>query len=620
MHSTTTFKLKVLFVRDPYSRLYSGYIDKLLYPNPHYWNVYGTKIISKYRKNATIESMECGYDVTFAEFVEYVVDTYEYKPRLLEDHFSPIHQHCRPCEIDYKIIGKMETFNDDVNYVFNKLEDDDLKRLSAGHNFNEELLHIANDLHYYENINKTCFEEVNVFERVLRTLYLRGFISKDRVSNFNISTLKPSNCNEFICSNCVISTHKDHSFSGISEAVAEEREQAKRHLTDLRSKIETTPSIQDKVRSYIDQLHVDSKKCVETIQSVSKDLQTYIETRKNIKMTEVEDNEWFALQTHESFIKDAKMSYRRYKQITSELENLLSEKHDPTFHSCFGVIKIDMQNLADVPAEPSLTPVQSFENKILYKDIIEYMESKVDGSLCQSCTDLHERLDKIMKKHESCQQHLRCNTTHMREQDDEIRNLTGEIRFLKSKRASGYDQEYWSESDDTDSDGPDDRCYRCRKHGHYARVYDEPRGVECYNCHEIGHYARDCPEKDKCLISIHKDHSHVEIDGEVSDEREKSKLQITDLRAKIAAIPKIQEKAICYIDQLHVDTEHCIVTINSVCEDLQTFIKARKNIKVTEVEDYEILEHQSYESFMKNNELIHKQYTQIISELENLLF
>lgn len=186
-------------------------------------------------------------------------------------------------------------------------------------------------------------------------------------------------CNELICSNCVISTHKDHSFSGISEAVAEEREQAKRHLTDLRSKIETTPSIQDKVRSYIDQLPADSKKCIETIQSVSKDLQTFIETRKNIKITEVEDNEFFALQTHESFIKDAKMSYRRYKQITSELENLLSEKHDPTFHSCFGVIKIDMQNLADVPAEPSLTPVQSFENKMLYKDIIEYMKSKVDG-------------------------------------------------------------------------------------------------------------------------------------------------------------------------------------------------------------------------------------------------
>lgn len=187
----------VLFVRDPYSRLFSGYIDKFLYPNPHYWNVYGRKIISKYRKNASLESLQCGHDVTFAEFVEYVVDTYEYKPRLLEDHFSPIHQHCRPCEIDYKIIGKMETFNDDVNYVFNKLEDDDLKRLSAGHNFNEELLQIANDLHYYENINKTCLGEVNVYKRVLKTLYLRGFISKDRVSNVNISTLKTSNVNIF---------------------------------------------------------------------------------------------------------------------------------------------------------------------------------------------------------------------------------------------------------------------------------------------------------------------------------------------------------------------------------------------------------------------------------------
>ncbi|CAC5403707.1 unnamed protein product [Mytilus coruscus] len=187
----------VLFVRDPYSRLFSGYIDKFLYPNPHYWSVYGGNIISKYRKNASVESMQCGYDVTFAEFVEYVVDTYDYKPRLLEDHFSPIHQHCRPCEIDYKIIGKMETFGEDVNYVFHELGDIDIKQLSVERNFSEELLQIANDLRYYKNINKTCLGAVNVFERVRQTLYLRGFLSKDKISNFNISSLKASNVKQY---------------------------------------------------------------------------------------------------------------------------------------------------------------------------------------------------------------------------------------------------------------------------------------------------------------------------------------------------------------------------------------------------------------------------------------
>ncbi|VDI48706.1 Hypothetical predicted protein, partial [Mytilus galloprovincialis] len=187
----------VLFVRDPYSRLFSGYIDKFLYPNPHYWNVYGTKIISKYRKNASLESIECGHDVTFAEFVEYVVDTYEYKPRLLEDHFSPIHQHCRPCEIDYKIIGKMETFGDDVNHVLNELGEIHIKQLSVEQNLNEVLLQIANDLHYYKNLNKTCLGSVNVFERVRQTLYLRGFLSKDNIINFNISSLTASNVKQY---------------------------------------------------------------------------------------------------------------------------------------------------------------------------------------------------------------------------------------------------------------------------------------------------------------------------------------------------------------------------------------------------------------------------------------
>ncbi|VDI08184.1 Hypothetical predicted protein [Mytilus galloprovincialis] len=184
----------VLFVS---SRLFSGYVDKFLYPKPHYWNVYGTKIISKYMKHRSFESRHCGYDVTFAEFVEYVVDTYEYKPRLLDDHFSPIHQHCRPCEIDYKIIGKMETISDDVNYVFNELGDIYNNQFSVERNLSEELLPIANYLHYNKNLNKTYLRAVNVFERIRRTLNLREFLSKNNISNFNIFKLIASNVKQF---------------------------------------------------------------------------------------------------------------------------------------------------------------------------------------------------------------------------------------------------------------------------------------------------------------------------------------------------------------------------------------------------------------------------------------
>jgi hypothetical protein len=183
--SKSTFS--VLFVRDPYSRLFSGYVDKFLYPNVHYWRIYGVHIINKYRKNATRQSLECGHDVTFAEFIEYVIDVYEQKRHILDDHFSPIHQHCRPCEIDYKIIGKMESFEDDANYIFNELPRFQSKNLLFKRSLTEELIQIMAD----RNLNKSCLNNSETSKRILKSLYYRGLIDYNKMSETNfINILK----------------------------------------------------------------------------------------------------------------------------------------------------------------------------------------------------------------------------------------------------------------------------------------------------------------------------------------------------------------------------------------------------------------------------------------------
>ncbi|XP_046554987.1 carbohydrate sulfotransferase 8-like [Haliotis rubra] len=67
--------VNIMFVREPFSRLISGYVDKLFAPNPYFWTVIGKFIISNYRKDPSPQSLRCGHDVTFPEFVQYVVDT-----------------------------------------------------------------------------------------------------------------------------------------------------------------------------------------------------------------------------------------------------------------------------------------------------------------------------------------------------------------------------------------------------------------------------------------------------------------------------------------------------------------------------------------------------------------
>ncbi|CAG2214395.1 CNBP [Mytilus edulis] len=238
-------------------------------------------------------------------------------------------------------------------------------------------------------------------------------------------------CSVFICSTCVISIHKDHSFSGISETVSEEREKAKLQITDLKAKIEPISSIQDKVRRFTDQLHKDSKKGIETIDTVSKDLQTFIEARKTIQTTEVEDNKTWEQQRYTSFMQNINQIHKQYMQIISELESLLYEKHDITFHSCYGVINTDIQNLSDVPCIPSLPHGPSFENKELYKEILAHMESKVDDSFCQSCIDHQKRIEKILEENEKQIKEFEGCTTQMTQKDEEIRNLSLQIEVIK---------------------------------------------------------------------------------------------------------------------------------------------------------------------------------------------
>lgn len=185
----------VMFVRDPYERLFSGYVDKFVYPNSHYWTTCGTRIIRKFRPNVTEQSIRCGHDVTFHEFVNYVLDADEYKHKFLDDHFSPIHYHCRPCEIKYKFIGKMETFETDVNHVLHELK---VGNISTKRNTTGELLQIAQDLERYRTKNETCLNKKEISDRVKKSLRYRGLLSDKQDVSYDFQHLSPANVSKYI--------------------------------------------------------------------------------------------------------------------------------------------------------------------------------------------------------------------------------------------------------------------------------------------------------------------------------------------------------------------------------------------------------------------------------------
>ncbi|XP_071088821.1 carbohydrate sulfotransferase 8-like [Haliotis cracherodii] len=107
----------IAFVRNPYTRLFSGYVDKMYCINPFYWKKVGKPALMVVRGNTSrTGSLRCGHDLSFAEFVNYFIYQHDHKQNI-DPHFMPISEHCKFCETEYTYIGKLETFRDDMVFV-----------------------------------------------------------------------------------------------------------------------------------------------------------------------------------------------------------------------------------------------------------------------------------------------------------------------------------------------------------------------------------------------------------------------------------------------------------------------------------------------------------------------
>ncbi|XP_052071953.1 carbohydrate sulfotransferase 11-like [Mytilus californianus] len=113
IHSVLSSSKKFIIVRDPYARLYSGYMDKLFSANLMFWESIGKFGVETFRDKPSNISKKCGHDLTFTEFIKYFIHSETHNKRR-DGHFLPMYDHCRPCEIKYDIIAKMESMSKDT--------------------------------------------------------------------------------------------------------------------------------------------------------------------------------------------------------------------------------------------------------------------------------------------------------------------------------------------------------------------------------------------------------------------------------------------------------------------------------------------------------------------------
>ena len=170
--------IKFLFVRNPYERPLSTYIDKFVSPNMPFYAA-GIAIIRKYRPNANYKSSACGHDVSFEEFISAVVSE-----NIQDPHWCPIYTQCRLKDIQYTYVGKMETFARDTEMILEKIDTrNTIKQFSSLDTVDDVIainiyraFHILNNNGIYRKVNCSFIDINYALIRVWKVLQLKAII------------------------------------------------------------------------------------------------------------------------------------------------------------------------------------------------------------------------------------------------------------------------------------------------------------------------------------------------------------------------------------------------------------------------------------------------------------
>ena len=115
----------LVFVRDPFSKIYSAYVDKVylssMFPNP----IFEAKFITKFNKTRQ-DHQFASLNISFTDTVRYASGVYTKTLRDIERHFQPSSHFCNVCSIKYDVIGKIESFNTDVKFFLDTVNRSDI--------------------------------------------------------------------------------------------------------------------------------------------------------------------------------------------------------------------------------------------------------------------------------------------------------------------------------------------------------------------------------------------------------------------------------------------------------------------------------------------------------------
>jgi hypothetical protein len=170
--------LSVIVSRDPFSRLYSAFIDKSFL----FLNINLNREIMQLR--SPWKRSYCLDDVTFQEFLDFIILKVG-MGHTLNRHWAPIYNLCRPCDVNAYILVKQESFSKDVEQALKAFSVPDEKLdtiLSALHEHRIETT-IPGIVQTVMNRNKitkkgTCVYGQKLIQRIWTAFKIQGYLKE----------------------------------------------------------------------------------------------------------------------------------------------------------------------------------------------------------------------------------------------------------------------------------------------------------------------------------------------------------------------------------------------------------------------------------------------------------
>ncbi|XP_012946039.1 carbohydrate sulfotransferase 11 [Aplysia californica] len=183
--------IKFMFTRDPYRRAFSGYCDKLFVFSFETMPIAETIRGSNGRPssfNGTLDPVTRDWllnrlNVTFAESLQYSLGFYTHGHDKVDVHFTPSSQICKPCGVHFDFIGKMETFNNDTEFILKFLNQSQILERMGDIEGNNEIS-IVSDVckRTFLALKKFGITDEIVLDSVLKRVWklfkIRGFLNE----------------------------------------------------------------------------------------------------------------------------------------------------------------------------------------------------------------------------------------------------------------------------------------------------------------------------------------------------------------------------------------------------------------------------------------------------------